>query len=130
MTWQSCVSCDTVEQAYEDHDRVLEALLLRCKERGIALKKRELSSGSVTESRVHWACSAIITDNDLERDPDKIEAIKEMPKSQILEDAQRLNSFATYLSKFMPELLDGMNPLSPFFVHFLAVGARLRRETS
>ena len=96
-----------------------------------SLEKRELSLGSVTESRVHWACSRILNDNDLERDPDKIEAIKEMPKSQILEDAQRLNSFATYLSKFMPELSDGMNPLSPVFcIHFVAVVARLQRETS
>ena len=74
--------------------------------------------------------SGILTGKDLERDPDKIEAIKEMFKSQILEDAQRLNSFATYLWKFMPELSDGMNPLSPIFVHFFAVVARLQRETS
>ena len=56
--------------------------------------------------------SGILTDNDLERDPGKIEAIEEMPKSQILDDAQHLNSFATYLSNFMPELSDGMKPLS------------------
>ena len=74
--------------------------------------------------------SGILTDNDPERDPDRIEAINEMPKSQILEDAQRLNSFATYLSKFMPEPSDGMNPLSSIFVHFFAVVARLQRETS
>ena len=45
--------------------------------------------------------SEILTDNDLERDPDKIEAIEEMPKSQILDDAQHLNTFATYLSMFI-----------------------------
>ena len=35
-----CVSCDTIEQAYADNDIILEALLLRCKERGITLKKK------------------------------------------------------------------------------------------
>ena len=45
--------------------------------------------------------SGILTDNDLERDPGKIEAIEEMPKSQILDDAQHLNTFATYLSMFI-----------------------------
>ena len=34
-----CVSCDTIEQAYADNDIILEALL-RCKERGITLKKK------------------------------------------------------------------------------------------
>ena len=35
-----CVSCDTIEQAYADNDIILEALLLRFKERGITLKKK------------------------------------------------------------------------------------------
>ena len=54
--------------------------------------------------------SGILTDNDLE--DGTLTGLK--PKSQILDDAQHLNSFATYLSKFMPELSDGMKPLSAF----------------
>ena len=79
-------------------------------------KKRELSSDSVTESSKSSLSmfSGILTDNDLERDPGKIEAIEGMPEFQILDDAQHLNSFATYLSNFMPELSDGIKPLSAF----------------
>ena len=98
-------------------------------------KKRELSSGSVTESSKSSLSmfSGILTDNDLERDPGKIEAIEGMPEFQILDDAQHLNSFATYLSNFMPELSDGMKPLSAFWNDFFAVAlvaARLQCETS
>ena len=53
----------------------------------------------------------VLTDNGLEPDPEKIEAIKEMPKPQSVEDAQRLNGFVTYLSKFMPKLSDVMEPI-------------------
>ena len=47
----------------------------------------------------------------LEPDPDKIEAVLNMPTPQDVEDAQRLNGFVTYLSKFLPKLADVMEPI-------------------
>ena len=79
---------DTVEKAIADHNRKLEALLLRCRERGIALNKEKLK---LRVQRVKFM-GHVLTDSGLEPDPDKIEAIREMPKPQNVEDAQRLNS--------------------------------------
>ena len=74
--------------------------------------------------------SGILTDNDLERDPGKIEAIEEMPKSQILDDAQHLNSFATYLWSLCPNSQTGWSRYQPLWNDLFAVAARLQRETS
>lgn len=53
----------------------------------------------------------VLTDHGLEPDPEKIEAVIDMPTPQNVEDAQRLNGFVTYLSKFMPKLADVMKPI-------------------
>ena len=53
----------------------------------------------------------MLTDHGLEPDPDKIEAVRDMPTPQNVEDAQRLNGFVTYLSKFLPKLADVMEPI-------------------
>lgn len=53
----------------------------------------------------------VLTDHCLEPDPEKIEAVIDMPTPQNVADAQRLNGFVTYLSKFMPKLTDVMEPI-------------------
>ena len=53
----------------------------------------------------------ILIDHGLESDPDKIEAVLDMPTPQNVEDAQRLNGFVTYLSKVLPKLTDVMEPI-------------------
>lgn len=98
---------DSPEQANVDHDRKLEALLQRCRERGIALNREKLK---LRLKRVKFM-GHILTDHGLEPDPDKIEAVLDMPTPQNAEDAQRLNGFVTYLSKFMPKLADVMEPI-------------------
>lgn len=98
---------DSPEQANVDHDRKLEALLQRCRERGIALNRDKLK---LRLKRVKFM-GHILTDHGLEPDPDKIEAVLDMPTPQNVEDAQRLNGFVTYLSKFMPKLADVMEPI-------------------
>ena len=52
------------------------ALLLRCRERGIALNKEKLK---LRVQRVKFM-GHVLTDNGLEPDPNKIEAIREMPE--------------------------------------------------
>lgn len=53
----------------------------------------------------------VVTDHGLEPDPEKIEAVIDMPTPQNVEDVQRLNGFVTYLSRFMPKLADIMEPI-------------------
>lgn len=98
---------ESEEQANADHDKKLEALLQRCRDRGIALNRDKLK---LRVKRVKFM-GHVLTENGLEADPDKIEAIKDMPKPQSVEDAQRLNGFVAYLSKFMPKLADVMEPI-------------------
>ena len=83
------------EQASADHDRKLEVLLQRRRERGIALNldKLKLRLKSVK------FMGHMLTDHGLEPDPDKIEAVLKLPTPQNVEDAQCLNGFITYLSK-------------------------------
>ena len=88
---------DFPEQANADHDRKLEALLQRCRERGIALNRDKLK---LRLKSVKFM-GHMLTDHGLEPDPDKIEAVLKLPTPQNVEDAQRLNGFATYLSKVL-----------------------------
>lgn len=92
---------DSAEQANADHDKKLEALLQRCRERGIALNRDKLK---LRLKRVKFM-GHVLTDHGLEPDPEKIEAVIDMPTPQNVEDAQRLNGFVAYLSKFYQSLL-------------------------
>ena len=82
---------DTAEQANADHDRKLEMLLQRCRERGIALNRDKIK---LRLTRVKFM-GHVLTDHGLEPDPDKIEAVLDMPTPQNAEDVQRLNGFVT-----------------------------------
>ena len=53
----------------------------------------------------------MLTDHGLEPDPDNNKAVLNMPTPQNVEDAQRLNGFITYLSKFLSKLADLMEPI-------------------
>ena len=92
------------EQANADHDRKLEALLQHCRERGIALNQDKLK---LRLKRVKFM-GHILDDHGLEPDPDKIEAVLDMPTPQNVEEAQCPNGFVTYLSIFLLKLADVM----------------------
>ena len=53
----------------------------------------------------------VITQDGLQPDPAKIEAIKEMPSPTDVTGVQRLNGFVNYLAKFPPGLSDVMEPI-------------------
>ena len=53
----------------------------------------------------------VITQDGLQPDPAKIEAIKEMPSPTDVTGVQRLNGFVNYLAKFLPGLSDVMEPI-------------------
>ena len=61
---------DSPEEANADHDRKLEALLQRCRERGIALNRDKLK---LRLKRVKFM-GHVLTDHGLKPDPDKIKA--------------------------------------------------------
>ena len=94
---------DTEDEA-RNHDYNLEALLLRCREHGIALKKNKLKL-RITAWRTIYGSQG------LKIDPDKPKAALEMPWPEDVEGKQRLNRLVNYLSKFLPRLADHMEPI-------------------
>ena len=98
---------DIKDEARRDHDRKLEALLLRCTERGIALKKNKLR---LRFTEVPFM-GHLLTKQGLKIDPDKVKAVLEMPRPKDVEGVQRLNGFVNYLSNFLPLLADQMEPI-------------------
>ena len=97
----------TEEEANADHDRNLEALLQRCRERGIALNKDKLC---LRRNEVPFM-GHVLTNQGLKIDPEKVEAIQNMPKPEDVEGVQRLNGFVNYLSRFLPRLAEVMEPI-------------------
>ena len=98
---------ETKAIASADNDRKLRALLERCQNRGIVLNQDKLK---LRVKQVKFM-GHVLTANGLEPDPDKVKAIKEMPRPQNVEDAQRLNGFVNYLAKFLPQLAEAMEPI-------------------
>ena len=101
---------DTKDEAHHDHDLKLEALLPRCRECGIALKKNKLTL-RITEVPF---MGHLFTKHGLNIDPDEAKAVLEMPWPEDVEGVegvQRLNGFVNYLSKFLPRLADHMEPI-------------------
>ena len=78
---------DTEDEARRDHDSRLEALLLRCRERGIALKKNKLKL-RITEVPL---MGHLFTKQGLKRDPNKAKAVLKMPRPEDVEGVQRLD---------------------------------------
>ena len=98
---------ETEKEANEDHDRKLEALLKRCRERGIALNKNKLR----LRIKEVTFMGHVFTSEGLKIDPEKVRAVLEMPRPEDAEGIQRLNGFVNYLARFLPRLADKMEPL-------------------
>ena len=98
---------NTAEEANIDHDKNLQGLLDRCREKGIALNpdKLKLRRKEVT------FMGHVLTDKGITIDPEKAKAVKDMPKPTSVEDVQRINGFVNYLSRFLPNLSDHMEPI-------------------
>jgi hypothetical protein len=90
-----------------DHDRNLANLLCRCQYKGIKLNSQ----------KVEYKCKEVpfhghlLTTEGLKPDPEKVRAIREMPRPENRADVLRLNGMVTYLSRFLPHLSDVMKPL-------------------
>ena len=97
----------TEEDGNADHDRKLKCLLERCKESGVALNSDKLKLRLNDVSYM----GHIFSSEGIKIDPDKVEAVKEMPRHADVEAIQRLNGFVNYLAKFLPKLADVMEPI-------------------
>ena len=97
----------TDDEATRGHDIKLKKLLQRCREVGIRLNasKMSLKQKSVT------FLGHVITQEGLQPDPAKIEAIKEMSSPTDVTGVRRINGFVNYLAKFLPGLSDVMEPI-------------------
>ena len=91
----------------EEHDRNLKALLERCRKVGIRLNKEK---ADLRKSEITFLGHKITKDG-LMIDPEKLEAVKEMPKPQDVEGVRRLCGFVNYLAKFLPKLSEVLEPI-------------------
>ena len=95
---------ETDEEATANHDRSLQDLLPRCKDRSIVLNPDKMK---LRMSKVSFM-GHLLTNKGLKPDPAKVKAIAKMPRPQDVQGVQRLNGFVNYLAKFLPELSDVM----------------------
>ena len=100
-------SGDFIEEATTSHDLAFRALLDRCSGRGLKLNKTKLR---FKLSKVADMGHSLGSDG-LQADPEKITAIREMPRPTDVQGIQRLIGVVTYLSKFLPQLSTFCEPL-------------------
>lgn len=111
----ACIADDVIilgageneSEAAADHDRNLLALLQRCRETGIKLNKQKLKLHR--KSMIY--CGHLLTNNGVKPDPNKVEAITQMPPPTDKKGVMRLLGMATYLSKFCPKFSEATEPL-------------------
>ncbi len=98
---------ETVEQAQPDYDVNLANLLKRCREKNVKF--------SYEKSKFHCEeipfMGRLITSGGLKPDPAKIDAVVKMTKPTDVKSIQRFIGFVTYLSRFLPDLSDHLEPL-------------------
>lgn len=98
---------DNDESANEDHDINMKSLLQRCRKNNIKLNA----------NKFHFKCEEIsfighrLTKDGLKPDPNKINAILNMPRPEDVPAIQRLLGMVKYLSKFLNNLSHLSEPL-------------------
>jgi hypothetical protein len=92
----------------DNHDDRARKLLERCKERNIKLNKKKCQIGlSEISFQGH-----LIGASGLKPDPDKVEAIVNMPAPADREGVERLRGTINYLSRFLPKLTTVFSPIA------------------
>lgn len=93
---------DTQETAYMDHDVKLRQFLSRCREKNIKLNAEKFR---LRQQDVPYI-GHLLTADGLKIDPEKIRAVRSMPKPTDVKGVQRLMGMVNYLSKFYKHLSD------------------------
>ena len=96
-----------LEQASINHDDRFTQFLERCGEKGIQLNPDKLD---YKQSSVPYI-GHLLTSEGLKIDPNKVNAIRSMPKPVDVQGVQRLIGMTNYLSKFLKGLSDRCEPL-------------------
>ena len=91
----------------EDHDKNLSSLLERCRTLGIKLNK---DKAELRKTQISFL-GHLVTKDGLQIDPEKLEAVREMPKPQDVEGVRRFCGFVNYLAKFLPKLSEVLEPI-------------------
>ena len=92
----------TDAEAQIDHDRNVARLLERGRQVSLKLNKSKVMLRK-TEVKL---MGHLISSEGLKPDPDKVKAIKNMPKLTSNSEVQTLLGFVNYLTKFLPKLSD------------------------
>ncbi|XP_052785334.1 uncharacterized protein K02A2.6-like [Mya arenaria] len=98
---------ETFQDAVKDHDRKLEKLLKRCKERNIKLNKDKFELHKTEMPFI----GHLLTENGVKPDSAKVEAIMKMQKPSDKKAVQRLLGVVNYLTKFLGNLSDICEPI-------------------
>ena len=91
---------DTQEEANANHDENLRKLLNRAREVNLKLHSKKMS---LKKPQVKFF-GYVISKDGLKPDPDKVKAVKDMPKPTCKKDTLSLLGFINYLAKFLPRL--------------------------
>ncbi|XP_028839495.1 uncharacterized protein K02A2.6-like isoform X3 [Denticeps clupeoides] len=94
---------ETWEKANQDHDDKLRALLNRCREKSIKLNVEKFQ---LRRSEVPYI-GHLLTADGLRVDPEKVRAVRDMPRPVDVKGVQRFLGMINYLSKFCDHLSDG-----------------------
>ena len=98
---------ESVADAVKDHDVKLEALLRRCRERGIKLNEAKISLKKTSMPYI----GHLLTADGVKADPSKVEAIANLAKPTDVPGVRRILGMTNYLAKFLPKLSDVSEPL-------------------
>ena len=98
---------DTVEEAEKNHDENLRKVLNRARQVNLKLNSKKMS---LKKTKVKFMGHVISRDG-LKPDPDKVKAVKDMPKPTCKQETLSLLGFINYLAKFLPRLSETAQPL-------------------
>ena len=100
---------ESVADAVKDHDVKLEALLRRCRGRGIKLNEAKISLKKTSMPYI----GHLLTADGVKADPSKVEAIANLAKPTDVPGVRRILGMTNYnyLAKFLPKLSDVSEPL-------------------
>ena len=91
----------------EDHDKHLDSFFGRCREKNVKLNKEKFVSRSDNITFMEHT----VTTEGLQTDPQKIEATKDYPIPQSLEELRRFLGMVNYLARYLSHLTESIHLL-------------------
>ena len=98
---------ETLEEAAEDHDQKMVALLKRCRESNVKLNKDKMELKKTSMPYI----GHLLTSDGVRADPSKVEAILNMKAPGDVTGVRQIMGTVNYLAKFLPQLSEISEPL-------------------